>query len=97
MYIHHFQFLSAFFGNYLSDHNLPSVGTIFTTGAGEYWLTLFDRCPRIHDNLMGMSYIQIFPSFGATGLTLIAFFELVSVMYVYGHKRFTDDIENMTG
>ena len=46
---------------------------------------------------MGMSYIQIFPSFGATGLTLIAFFELVSVMYVYGHKRFTDDIENMTG
>ena len=38
-----------------------------------------------------------FPSFGATGLTLIAFFELVSVMYVYGHKRFTDDIENMTG
>jgi len=54
------------------------VGTIFTTGAGEYWLTLFD-------------------SFGATGLTLIAFFELVSVMYVYGHKRFTDDIENMTG
>ena len=36
-------------------------------------------------------------SFGATGLTLIAFAELVSVMYVYGHKRFTDDIENMTG
>ena len=28
---------------------------------------------------------------------MIAFFELVSVMYVYGHKRFTDDIENMTG
>ena len=50
---------------------------------------------------MGTLYIQIFikisPSFGATGLTLIAFFELVSVMYVYGHKRFTDDIENMTG
>ena len=38
-----------------------------------------------------------FHSFGATGLTLIAFSELVSVMYVYGHKRFTDDIENMTG
>jgi len=54
------------------------VGTIFTTGAGEYWLTLFD-------------------SFGATGLTLIAFLELIAVMYVYGHKRFTDDIENMTG
>ena len=39
---------------------------------------------------------QIF-SFGATGLTLIAFLELIAVMYVYGHKRFTDDIENMTG
>ena len=38
-----------------------------------------------------------FFSFGATGLTLIAFLELIAVMYVYGHKRFTDDIENMTG
>jgi len=55
-----------------------SVGLIFTTGAGEYWLTLFD-------------------SFGATGLTFIAFAELLSVMYVYGHTRFTKDIENMTG
>ena len=54
------------------------VGIIFTTGAGEYWLTLFD-------------------TFGATGLTFIAFTELVSVMYVYGHKRFTQDIKNMTG
>ena len=55
-----------------------SIGLIFTTGAGEYWLTLFD-------------------SFGATGLTFIAFAELLSVMYVYGHKRFTKDIETMTG
>ena len=55
-----------------------SIGLIFTTGAGEYWLTLFD-------------------SFGAAGLTFIAFAELVSVMYVYGHERFTRDIENMTG
>ena len=55
-----------------------SIGLVFTTGAGEYWLTLFD-------------------SFGATGLTFIAFAELLSVMYVYGHKRFTKDIENMTG
>lgn len=54
------------------------IGIIFTTGAGEYWLTLFD-------------------SFGATGLTFIAFAELVAVMYVYGHKRFTDDIHEMTG
>jgi solute carrier family 6 amino acid/orphan transporter-like 15/16/17/18/20 len=44
---------------------------LFTTGAGEYWLTLVD-------------------SFGATGLTLIAFIEVVIVMYVYGHKKFTE-------
>ena len=47
-----------------------SIGLVFTTGAGEYWLTLFD-------------------SFGATGLTFIAFTELLAVMYVYGHRRFT--------
>jgi len=55
-----------------------SIGLVFTTGAGEYWLTLFD-------------------SFGATGLTFIAFTELLAVMYVYGHRRFTRDIEHMTG
>ena len=54
------------------------IGLVFTTGSGEYWLTLFD-------------------TFGATGLTFIAFAELVSVMYVYGHQRFTRDIEHMTG
>ena len=55
-----------------------TIGLVFTTGAGEYWLTLFD-------------------SFGATGLTFIAFTELVSVMYVYGHQKFTRDIAVMTG
>ena len=55
-----------------------TIGLVFTTGAGEYWLTLFD-------------------SFGATGLTFIAFTELVSVMYVYGHEKFTRDITVMTG
>ena len=54
------------------------VGLVFTTGAGEYWLTLFD-------------------SYGAMGLTLIALIEILSLMYVYGHARFTDDIEEMTG
>ena len=44
------------------------IGLIFTTGAGEYWLSLFDK-------------------YGAMGLTLIAFSELISVMYVYGHER----------
>jgi len=54
------------------------LGSIFCTGSGEYWLTLFD-------------------AFGATGLTFIAFIEIVSVMYVYGHERFTGDIQQMTG
>ena len=34
---------------------------------------------------------------GALGLTLIALTEILSVMYVYGHAQFTDDIEEMTG
>ena len=54
------------------------LGLVFTTGAGEYWLTLFD-------------------TFGATGLTFIAFTELISVMYVHGHQRFTREIHSMTG
>ncbi len=31
------------------------------------------------------------------GLTLIALAELVGVSYVYGHRRFSDDIREMTG
>jgi solute carrier family 6 amino acid/orphan transporter-like 15/16/17/18/20 len=54
------------------------VGLIFTTGAGEYWLTLFD-------------------TYGAMGLSLIALVEIIAIMYVYGHQRFTQDIEDMTG
>ncbi|CAB4063503.1 SLC6A15S [Lepeophtheirus salmonis] len=55
-----------------------SIGTLFVTGAGEYWVTLFD-------------------SYGALGLTLIALTEIIVVMYVYGHKKFTQDIKMMTG
>lgn len=55
-----------------------SIGVLFTTGSGEYWLTLFDN-------------------YGAMGLTLIALAEIMSVMYVYGHKKFTQDLEDMTG
>ena len=55
-----------------------TIGLLFTTGAGEYFLTLFD-------------------TYGAMGLTLIALTEIIAVMYVYGHARFTDDIEEMTG
>jgi len=52
---------------------------IFCTGAGEYWLMMFDTFA------------------GSMGLIVIAFFESVVVAYVYGHKKFTDDIEKMVG
>ena len=55
------------------------IGLIFCTGAGEYWLMLFDTFA------------------GSMGLIFIAFFESIVIAYVYGHKRFSDDIENMTG
>ncbi|XP_068893978.1 sodium- and chloride-dependent transporter XTRP3 isoform X1 [Tenebrio molitor] len=56
-----------------------SIGMIFTTGAGEYWLKMFD-------------------SFAATiGLVVVALMEMISVIYVYGHERFTKDIQDMTG
>ncbi len=54
------------------------VGVLFTTGSGEYWLSVIDK------------YIGM-------GLSIIAFCEIMSVMYVYGHKRFTNDIHQMTG
>ena len=41
--------------------------------------------------------MTLFDSFGAYGLTFIAFLELIGMVHVYGHKRFTQDIEDMTG
>ncbi|XP_018566010.1 sodium- and chloride-dependent transporter XTRP3 [Anoplophora glabripennis] len=56
-----------------------SVGIIFTTGAGEYWLTMFDSFA------------------GTIGLVVVAFMEMIAVIYVYGHEKFTKDIQDMTG
>ncbi|XP_019758267.1 sodium- and chloride-dependent transporter XTRP3 isoform X1 [Dendroctonus ponderosae] len=56
-----------------------SIGIIFTTGAGEYWLTMFDSFA------------------GTIGLIVLALMEMIAVMYVYGHERFTKDIYEMTG
>ncbi|KAL1115171.1 hypothetical protein AAG570_007202 [Ranatra chinensis] len=54
-------------------------GLLFTSGAGEYWLKLFD-------------------SFASTiGLVLIALLEMIAVMFIYGHQKFTQDIYDMTG
>ncbi|XP_077283398.1 sodium-dependent neutral amino acid transporter B(0)AT3 [Arctopsyche grandis] len=55
------------------------VGLIFTTGAGEYWLKMFDSFA------------------GTIGLVVVALMEMISVIYVYGHERFTNDIYEMTG
>ncbi|KAL1513133.1 hypothetical protein ABEB36_002593 [Hypothenemus hampei] len=55
------------------------IGIIFTTGAGEYWLSMFDSFA------------------GTIGLIVLALMEMIAVMYVYGHEKFTKDIYEMTG
>ncbi|XP_037805248.1 sodium-dependent neutral amino acid transporter B(0)AT3 [Lucilia sericata] len=55
------------------------VGFIFCTGAGEYWLKMFDSFA------------------GTIGLVVIALMEMIAVVYIYGHERFTEDIYQMTG
>lgn len=55
------------------------VGLIFTTGAGEYWLKMFDSFA------------------GTIGLVVVALMEMISVVYIYGHAKFTEDIYQMTG
>lgn len=45
------------------------VGFIFCTGAGEYWLKMFDSFA------------------GTIGLVVVALMEMVSVVYIYGHKK----------
>lgn len=55
------------------------MGLIFCTGAGEYWLKMFDTLA------------------GTIGLVMVALMEMISVIFVYGHEKFTKDIEDMTG
>lgn len=55
------------------------VGLIFSTGAGEYWLEMFDSFA------------------GTIGLVVVALMEMIAVIYIYGHKKFTEDIYQMTG
>lgn len=55
------------------------VGLIFTTGAGEYWLKMFDSFA------------------GTIGLVVVALMEMIAVIYIYGHEKFTEDIYQMTG
>lgn len=40
----------------------------------------------------------MFDSFAATiGLVVVALLEMISVIYIYGHEKFTKDIYEMTG
>ncbi|KAH8401189.1 hypothetical protein KR009_003560 [Drosophila setifemur] len=55
------------------------VGFIFCTGAGEYWLKMFDSFA------------------GTIGLVVVALMEMIAVIFIYGHERFTEDIYQMTG
>uniref|UniRef100_A0A1L8DJZ3 Transporter n=2 Tax=Nyssomyia neivai TaxID=330878 RepID=A0A1L8DJZ3_9DIPT len=55
------------------------IGLLFSTGAGEYWLKLFDSFA------------------GTIGLVVIALMEMIAVIYIYGHEKFTEDIYQMTG
>lgn len=45
------------------------VGLTFTTGAGEYWLKMFDSFA------------------GTLGLVVVAFMEMIAVVYIYGHEK----------
>ncbi|TMS36290.1 hypothetical protein L596_003487 [Steinernema carpocapsae] len=55
------------------------VGLVFTTRAGQYWVSFFDQFA------------------GSYALMCVAFFEVFAVIYVYGYRRFSRDIEYMTG
>lgn len=40
----------------------------------------------------------MFDSFAGTiGLVVVALLEMIAVIYIYGHKKFTQDIFDMTG
>ncbi|GJQ76497.1 hypothetical protein Trydic_g2204 [Trypoxylus dichotomus] len=55
------------------------VGLLFCTGAGEYWLKMFDSFA------------------GTIGLVVVALMEMIAVIFIYGHEKFTQDIYDMTG
>ncbi|KRT86769.1 neurotransmitter transporter, partial [Oryctes borbonicus] len=55
------------------------VGLLFCTGAGEYWLKMFDSFA------------------GTIGLVVVALMEMIAVIFIYGHEKFSQDIYDMTG
>ncbi|XP_073341562.1 LOW QUALITY PROTEIN: sodium-dependent neutral amino acid transporter B(0)AT3-like [Pagrus major] len=95
--------LSSMFGNLegvltplLDLHMVPSwmPKEIFT---GLICLTSF-TVALIFTLGSGNYWLEIFNSYvGSMPLLIIAFFEIISVVYIYGINRFNDDIEWMTG
>ncbi|XP_057325317.1 sodium- and chloride-dependent transporter XTRP3 isoform X1 [Microplitis mediator] len=46
----------------------------------------------------GEYWLEFFDSFASTiGVVFVAFMEIIAVAYVYGHEKFSQDIEDMTG
>ncbi|XP_014662881.1 PREDICTED: sodium- and chloride-dependent transporter XTRP3A-like [Priapulus caudatus] len=46
----------------------------------------------------GEYWVGLFDTFSASfGLSVVAFMEMIGVIYIYGWKRFSDDLEEMTG
>ncbi|KJH42530.1 Sodium:neurotransmitter symporter family protein [Dictyocaulus viviparus] len=56
-----------------------TIGLLFSTRAGQYWVALFDSFA------------------GSYALMCVAFFEVIAVVYIYGYRRFSGDIDFMTG
>ncbi|XP_073933870.1 inactive sodium-dependent neutral amino acid transporter B(0)AT3 isoform X2 [Castor canadensis] len=95
--------LSSMFGNMeavitpLLDMKLLPRGTPKEALTGMACLVCF--LSSTYFTLQSGSYwLEIFDNFAASlNLLIFAFFEVVGVIYVYGIKRFCDDIEWMTG
>ncbi|CAK9296657.1 unnamed protein product [Gordionus sp. m RMFG-2023] len=46
----------------------------------------------------GEYWVKLFDTFAGTlTLVIVAFFEIIAVIYIYGHKKFSRDLEFMTG
>lgn len=76
------------------------ISMVFANGAGSYIFQLMDSFAGVrHCSCINFSLFLIPMTSHSQNYTLliIAFFECISVSYIYGIKRFADDIELMTG
>lgn len=60
-------------------------------------LDMFLRGSHLH-HWRRQYWLKMFDSFAGTiGLVVVALMEMIAVIYIYGHKKFTQDIFDMTG